>query len=126
MMMKKPIFLLISIFVLCTAFMPGKVTTIFIIGDSTAANKDTTGGKQERGWGMMLQQYFDANYVVVDNHAVNGRSSKSFISEGRSSSNLAITTRNRSLNAIPILDLPSTTIWPNTYAKPVNMAAFPF
>ena len=56
--------------------------TVFMIGDSTMANKDTTGGKQERGWGMVLQQYFDSQ-VVVDNHAVNGRSSKSFIDEGR-------------------------------------------
>ncbi len=56
--------------------------TVFMIGDSTMANKDTTGGKQERGWGMVLQQYFD-NKVLVDNHAVNGRSSKSFIDEGR-------------------------------------------
>ena len=68
---------------LLTAMTPDKTTTIFVIGDSTAANKDTTGGKQERGWGMMLQQCFDADYIVVDNHAVNGRSSKSFIDEGR-------------------------------------------
>lgn len=59
-----------------------KTTTIFIIGDSTAANKDISGGKQERGWGMVLQCYFDDN-IVVDNHAVNGRSSLSFINEGR-------------------------------------------
>jgi pectinesterase len=59
-----------------------KSTTIFIIGDSTAANKDISGGKQERGWGMALQCYFDDN-IVVDNHAVNGRSSLSFINEGR-------------------------------------------
>ena len=39
-------------------------------------------GKQERGWGMALQCYFDDN-IVVDNHAVNGRSSLSFINEGR-------------------------------------------
>ena len=57
-------------------------TTIFIIGDSTAANKDISGGKQERGWGMALQCYFDDN-ILVDNHAVNGRSSLSFIREGR-------------------------------------------
>ena len=63
--------------------MPDKTTTIFVIGDSTAANKDTTGGKVERGWGMMLQNCFDADYIVVDNHAVNGRSSKSFLDEGR-------------------------------------------
>ena len=68
---------------LLTAMTPDKTTTIFVIGDSTAAQKDTTGGKQERGWGMMLQQCFDADYIVVDNHAVNGRSSKSFIDEGR-------------------------------------------
>lgn len=68
---------------LFVAATPDKRTTIFVIGDSTAANKDTTGGKQERGWAMLLQPCFDADYIVVDNHAVNGRSSKSFINEGR-------------------------------------------
>ena len=65
-----------------TAAVPDKTTTIFIIGDSTAANKDISGGKLERGWGMALQCYFDDN-IIVDNHAVNGRSSISFINEGR-------------------------------------------
>jgi len=59
-----------------------KKTTIFIIGDSTAAKKDLSQGKLERGWGMALQCYFDDN-IRVDNHAVNGRSSLSFINEGR-------------------------------------------
>ena len=59
-----------------------KTTTIFVIGDSTAANKDISGGKQERGWAMVLQCYFD-DHILVDNHAVNGRSSLSFINEGR-------------------------------------------
>ena len=66
-----------------TAATKDKSTTIFVIGDSTAANKDTTGGKVERGWAMMLQNCFDPDFIVVDNHAVNGRSSKSFIDEGR-------------------------------------------
>jgi pectinesterase len=65
-----------------SAFTKKVPITVFMIGDSTMANKDTTGDKQERGWGMMLQQYFKSG-VVVDNHAVNGRSSKSFIDEGR-------------------------------------------
>ena len=65
-----------------TAAITDKTTTIFVIGDSTAANKDISGGKQERGWAMALQAYFDDN-ILVDNHAVNGRSSKSFIDEGR-------------------------------------------
>ena len=66
---------------LFTAAREDKTTTVFIIGDSTAANKDISGGKQERGWGMVLQSYFDDN-IVVDNRALNGRSSLSFINEG--------------------------------------------
>ena len=76
--------LFLILFVVCglTAAVPDKTTTIFVIGDSTAANKDISGGKQERGWAMALQCYFN-DHIVVDNHAVNGRSSKSFIDEGR-------------------------------------------
>jgi len=74
--------LAVVLLTLLTAATQQKTTTIFIIGDSTAANKDISGGKQERGWGMALQCYFDDN-IVVDNHAVNGRSSLSFINEGR-------------------------------------------
>jgi pectinesterase len=66
-----------------TAAQQQKQTTIFIIGDSTAAKKDLSKGSPERGWGMALQCFFDDAFVVVDNHAVNGRSSKSFIDEGR-------------------------------------------
>ena len=54
--------------------------TIYMIGDSTMANKDIKKG-QERGWGMALQGFFTEN-VIVDNHALNGRSSRSFIIEG--------------------------------------------
>ena len=39
-------------------------TTIFIIGDSTAANKNISNGDKERGWGMALQCFFDDNIVV--------------------------------------------------------------
>ena len=71
-----------ALVLLLTAAGKSRPTTIFIIGDSTAANKDISGGKQERGWGMALQCFFDDN-ILVDNHAVNGRSSLSFINEGR-------------------------------------------
>jgi pectinesterase len=81
--MKKTFVAIVAVALMLIAAAPDKTTTIFVIGDSTAAKKDTTGGKQERGWGMMLQECFDADYIVVDNHAVNGRSSKSFIDEGR-------------------------------------------
>ena len=56
--------------------------TIFMIGDSTMANKNLTGGNPERGWGQMLPGFLSEE-IRVDNHAVNGRSTKSFIDEGR-------------------------------------------
>jgi pectinesterase len=81
--MKNKLFLLVGLFLLLTAFVTDKAPiTIFMIGDSTMANKNITGGNPERGWGMVLQGFFSED-VVIDNHAVNGRSSKSFIDEGR-------------------------------------------
>ncbi|MBR2235500.1 MAG: rhamnogalacturonan acetylesterase [Prevotella sp.] len=73
---------LVALILLCSSAANRK-TTIFMIGDSTMANKDISNGKQERGWGMALQCYFDPDYVHIDNHAVNGRSTLSFINEGR-------------------------------------------
>lgn len=55
---------------------------IYMIGDSTMANKDLRKGNPERGWGMMLPGFLSDD-ITVDNHAVNGRSTKSFIDEGR-------------------------------------------
>ena len=79
--MKKIVFSLLILLML-TAADKERTTTIFMIGDSTMANKDISKGKKERGWGMALQCFFDDN-IVIDNHAVNGRSSLSFINEGR-------------------------------------------
>ncbi len=72
----------LAVVVFLSAFRADNVITIFTIGDSTMANKDIKGGKLERGWGMMLRHCFSDD-VRVDNHAQNGRSSKSFIDEGR-------------------------------------------
>lgn len=81
--MKHRLMLFAALFVLLAAFQAEKpVITIFMIGDSTMANKNLTGGNPERGWGQMLPGFFTED-IRVDNHAVNGRSSKSFIDEGR-------------------------------------------
>ncbi len=56
--------------------------TVFMIGDSTMANKPLGGDNPERGWGQMLPGFF-TEHIRVDNHAQNGRSSKSFINEKR-------------------------------------------
>ena len=55
--------------------------TVYIAGDSTAAHKDAN-KRPETGWGEMLQQYFRAGEVRIANRALNGRSTKSFVSEG--------------------------------------------
>ncbi|MFD9306779.1 rhamnogalacturonan acetylesterase [Streptomyces sp. NPDC060048] len=55
--------------------------TLYIAGDSTAAQK-YAGAAPETGWGMALP-FFLHKDVTVANHAVNGRSTKSFIDEGR-------------------------------------------
>lgn len=81
--MKHKLMLLVSLLFLLSAFKADKPTiTIFMIGDSTMANKPLTGGNPERGWGQMLPGFLSEE-IRVDNHAVNGRSSKSFIEEGR-------------------------------------------
>ena len=77
-----PLFIAFALTItLCSADKQDTIT-IFTIGDSTMANKDISGDKQERGWGMMLQNFFSDD-IVIENHAVNGRSTKSFIAEGR-------------------------------------------
>jgi lysophospholipase L1-like esterase len=51
-------------------------------GDSTMADKPTDPPKPEHGWGQLLPKFFRDPSIIV-NHAVNGRSTRSFISEGR-------------------------------------------
>ncbi len=75
--------LLLSLVVLgFTLQQPGKIH-VYLIGDSTMADKPGTPAENpERGWGQLLPEFF-TEAVQVHNHAVNGRSSKSFIEEGR-------------------------------------------
>lgn len=77
------IFLLVS-FPLCINAQTNvnDTITVFMIGDSTMADKSLAKENQERGWGQLLPVYLKGN-VKVSNHAVNGRSTKSFIDEGR-------------------------------------------
>lgn len=74
--------LLLSFFLLSAFKSDQSHITIFMIGDSTMANKKLDGGNPERGWGHVLPGFFSEE-ITVDNHAQNGRSSKSFIAEGR-------------------------------------------
>lgn len=56
--------------------------TLFLIGDSTMANKENPDKNPEHGWGQMLPLLMTSG-IEIQNHATNGRSSKSFRTEGR-------------------------------------------
>ena len=79
----KSLFVLALIF-LSNAFAFGQKPPIvvYLAGDSTMAEKRAE-KRPETGWGERLQQYFDQKKVRIENRAQNGRSTKSFISEGR-------------------------------------------
>lgn len=61
---------------------PTKNITIYMIGNSTMADKPYKDGNPEKGWGQIFPLYFNDG-IEIKNHAVNGRSTKSFIDEGR-------------------------------------------
>ncbi|HEX8568297.1 MAG TPA: rhamnogalacturonan acetylesterase [Pyrinomonadaceae bacterium] len=64
------------------AFAQKQPITVYLAGDSTMAGKKPE-KRPETGWGEMLQAYFDAEKVKIENHAQNGRSTRTFISENR-------------------------------------------
>ena len=64
---------LVALWLLACSF-----TTVHLMGDSTMAEKDLPKAGQERGWGMMFQNFLDPSQVKVINYAQNGRSTKSF------------------------------------------------
>jgi lysophospholipase L1-like esterase len=64
-----------------TRAQPVRGPTLFLAGDSTMADKpDLT--NPERGWGQLLRELIQFP-LRIDNRAVNGRSTKSFLDEGR-------------------------------------------
>jgi len=64
----------------CQAFGQQPIT-IHLAGDSTMAEK-LPEKRPETGWGERLQSFFDPQQVRVKNYAKNGRSTRTFISEG--------------------------------------------
>ncbi|MBN1523030.1 MAG: rhamnogalacturonan acetylesterase [Spirochaetales bacterium] len=58
-----------------------KIPSLYLCGDSTMADNfaDTY---PQTGWGQVLPRFFSSG-VLIENHAINGRSSKSFLKEGR-------------------------------------------
>jgi lysophospholipase L1-like esterase len=72
-----------ALFTLAAAFVSGAAESpprLFLAGDSTMADKPAD--LPEYGWGQALPRFF-ADPAMIHNHAMNGRSTRSFIDEGR-------------------------------------------
>lgn len=75
--------ILIASFACCLAFVWADKPTLYIIGDSTVKNGDGTGKNLQWGWGSVVDTYFDTTRISIRNHAIGGRSSRTFITDGR-------------------------------------------
>src|SRR3954449_6283558 len=64
--------------IVCTTSLAAQAPSIFIAGDSTAAN----GMPGAIGWGKPFGGLFDASKANVVNSARGGRSSRTFVTEG--------------------------------------------
>lgn len=70
--------------ILLLSFAPGVVArepiTVYLAGDSTMAEK-LPEKRPETGWGERLQLLFNSDKVRIANHAKNGRSTRTFLTE---------------------------------------------
>src|SRR6476620_2473112 len=76
---------LVMLFAVCSAFLFHKKEkpVLYIIGDSTVRNGDGTGKNNQWGWGTVIDSHFDTMKISVRNLAIGGRSSRTFITDGR-------------------------------------------
>jgi lysophospholipase L1-like esterase len=80
--MKKNMYCVLIVACIIMAFKSDeKQIRIWLVGDSTMSIKEKT-AYPETGWGMPFAAFFDSS-VSINNVAQNGRSTKSFIEEGR-------------------------------------------
>ena len=80
--MKLIILMLLTLAAANGVYAQSKTVTIFLAGDSTMASK-LAEKRPETGWGEMLAQHFKSGKVRIENRAANGRSTKTFIGEGK-------------------------------------------
>jgi lysophospholipase L1-like esterase len=81
-MTRSPVLCAIAALIVATTVRAAPPITIHLAGDSTMAEK-LPEKRPETGWGEHLAARFRAGTVIVDNRAKNGRSTRTFIEEGR-------------------------------------------
>jgi rhamnogalacturonan acetylesterase len=77
----KSILIAALVIVSCSSFLilQKEKPTLFIIGDSTVRNNNG----EQRGWGSLLPEFFDSTKITISNQAMAGRSTRTFVKEGR-------------------------------------------
>jgi rhamnogalacturonan acetylesterase len=66
------------------AFIPYEHKPVFyIIGDSTVKNGDGKNSNELQGWGSFIDTFFDTTKITISNQAIGGRSSRTFLTDGR-------------------------------------------
>lgn len=79
-------FLLLLVLLNSLAFpaevMAKRKPTLFIIGDSTVKNGRGDGAGGLWGWGEPISQFFDTARISIENHALGGTSSRTFLTKG--------------------------------------------
>ena len=85
MRVNKRLLMAIAVMVIASSFIISQQQkpVLYIIGDSTVKNGSGTGQQGLWGWGSFIADYFDTTRIGVENHAIGGRSSRTFITEGR-------------------------------------------
>jgi rhamnogalacturonan acetylesterase len=65
--------------IVAASFRPQEKPTLYIIGDSTVRNSN----RPQCGWGEKIGLFFDSTNLRISNQAMAGRSTRTFIKEGR-------------------------------------------
>jgi rhamnogalacturonan acetylesterase len=79
----KPILIVAVLFISAFAILKKHQPTFYIIGDSTVKNGGGNGNNGQWGWGSFMYLHLDTHKIQIKNHAIGGRSSRTFITEGR-------------------------------------------
>lgn len=74
---------LISFLLFSFTYLITEKPALYLVGDSTVRNGDNTGKDNLWGWGSFMSEHLDTNKISIHNDAMGGRSSRTFITEGR-------------------------------------------
>lgn len=70
---------IVVLFLTAFSFLQSK-PVLYIIGDSTVRNQNTN---EQWGWGSLVGDYFDTTRIDISNQAMAGRSTRTYLKEGR-------------------------------------------